>query len=47
MATLMWQRDIGSDLTGVKNTYSSWDACMTKAYWYENPALAWRIAKGY
>ena len=40
MATLLWQRDVGSDISGVgsningvKTTYSSWDACMTKAYW--------------
>jgi hypothetical protein len=32
MATLLWQRDVASDVAGVKNTYSSWDACMTKAY---------------
>lgn len=34
MATLHWQRDIGSDIAGVKNTFSGWDQCMAKAYWY-------------
>ncbi|KAK6432448.1 hypothetical protein LTR95_011380 [Oleoguttula sp. CCFEE 5521] len=35
MATLLWQlqpRDIASDAAGVKNTFSSWDSCMSKAY---------------
>lgn len=36
MATLLWQRGISSDLSGdassVKNTFSSWDKCMTEAY---------------
>ncbi|KAK3619459.1 hypothetical protein LTR56_024026 [Elasticomyces elasticus] len=32
MATLNWQRDIASDAAGVKNTFSSWDQCMTKTY---------------
>ncbi|KAK5126496.1 hypothetical protein LTR08_004761 [Meristemomyces frigidus] len=32
MATLLWQRDVTSDFDGVKNTYSSWDSCMTKTY---------------
>ncbi|KAK4508179.1 hypothetical protein PRZ48_001917 [Zasmidium cellare] len=32
MATLHWQRDIGSDIAGVKNTFSGWDQCMAKAY---------------
>lgn len=34
MATLRWQRDIGGDIAGVKNTFSGWDQCMAKAYWY-------------
>ena len=37
MAILLWQRDITSDLDGVENTYSSWDTCMTKAYWSAPP----------
>ncbi|GAB1740858.1 hypothetical protein NU219Hw_g5937t1 [Hortaea werneckii] len=33
MATLAWQRrDVASDLNNVKNTYSSWDKCMTETY---------------
>lgn len=33
MATLMWQRDISSDVDNVKDTFSSWDSCMSEAYW--------------
>ncbi|KAI7042713.1 hypothetical protein KC352_g46476, partial [Hortaea werneckii] len=33
MTTLAWQRrDVASDLNNVKNTYSSWDKCMTETY---------------
>ncbi|KAK5115093.1 hypothetical protein LTR62_001790 [Meristemomyces frigidus] len=32
MATLRWSRNLASDVNGIKNTYSSWDSCMTKAY---------------
>ncbi|EMC94644.1 hypothetical protein BAUCODRAFT_35882 [Baudoinia panamericana UAMH 10762] len=37
MATLLWQRDISSDLSGVEHTYSSWDSCMSEAYWSVHP----------
>ncbi|KAL1304705.1 hypothetical protein AAFC00_003654 [Neodothiora populina] len=32
MPTLLWQRDITSDVDSVKTTFSGWDQCMTKAY---------------
>lgn len=32
MASLLWQRDLGGDVDGVKHTFSSWDACMSKSY---------------
>ncbi|KAK3112986.1 hypothetical protein LTR53_010151 [Teratosphaeriaceae sp. CCFEE 6253] len=33
MATLLWQRrDLASDAANVRNTFTSWDSCMTKAY---------------
>jgi len=32
MATLLARQSISSDIAAVKNTYSSWDTCMTKAY---------------
>ncbi|KAK4550777.1 hypothetical protein LTR36_000356 [Oleoguttula mirabilis] len=32
MATLLWQRDLSTDASGVKTTFSSWDSCMTEAY---------------
>ncbi|KAK8210310.1 hypothetical protein M8818_003478 [Zalaria obscura] len=30
--TLMWQRSLSSDVSSVKNTFSGWDSCMSKAY---------------
>ncbi|KAF1991605.1 hypothetical protein K402DRAFT_459584 [Aulographum hederae CBS 113979] len=32
MASLMWQRDVVQSANDVKNTFSSWDSCMSKTY---------------
>lgn len=32
MPALIWSRDIGDDVANARNTFSSWDACMSEAY---------------
>lgn len=32
MATLLWHRDLSTDASNIRNTFTSWDSCMSKTY---------------
>lgn len=32
MPALIWDRDVGQDISNARNTFSSWDSCMSQAY---------------